>query len=203
MLFNEIVASICKMFGYDDINVEVVFEDALNSPYFDSETNIVHLVKRDGILLWNLVYQFSHEYLHYMFQIHSKGQNKDDSRWIEEIVCEAFSIYCLTLYCIEEGRYWHGYLYHNFYILNRNIESCKPIKGLGNLNFALSGYKEMNTRQFIHPVVLRILKIIEMNYKQLLDMLDLTKFVSGNEITGIHDNEIISILSDFQYQIML
>ena len=159
----------------DDISLEYV-EDKMPS-YVPHEKRI-QIVKE---LYWNEVYQLSHELLHAAFYKYN-GCMPCEYLWIEEIVCEAFSIYCIEKYCHSEKIYWFGYLSQNYYILNGNVSEPEKIKTIKELNGKLGGFKENGVRQFIHPYALDIKNIINEDFDQLEEFLNYRKYIQDGKI---------------------
>lgn len=188
---------ICEELKIDrNIYIEEVKDEI--SPYYDGNKIVLVTTGED----WKTTYQMSHELMHVAFDKYN-NPNKLNTIWIEEIVCEAFSLYCLKKY---RGRgidsiKWSGYFKKDFYIKNNNIASPASPKTIEELNDLLSGYKEYDTLQFIHPYVLKIEKIIENDIGALIEFEDLAQFCKTNEITNNTDNEIAKVILKIQTQI--
>ena len=168
-------------------------------PVFKSDTNTILIANCD---YWNQVYQLSHEFLHAAFNEHCKGKNISNYCWIEEILCEAFSIHCLKRFCKPEFPYWKLYLRPYMYYLNgncstREIVSSEGINTIQKLNEKLMNIKSYETRHFIHPLCLLIINIIDNNFSYLIDVLDFTKYLDKNGNFIECNNEIILLIKDF------
>lgn len=193
MLISDIKDYLCKEL---DIKNKIQFEYAdLNAPQCSPEIGKIQIVRRQN---WNEIYQLSHELLHISFYEHNENTLAKDCIWIEEIVCEAYSIMCLERFARDERIQWVGYLYDDFYIRNGNVNNVDTVSSVDELNKKVSGYKEFCIRQFIHPTALRIKSVIECNSKELIEFLDYQKYVEDGRLTLINDNKILQILFDFQ-----
>ena len=159
---------------------------------------------------WNCIYQVSHELLHLAFYEHkhiSKNYNTVSCinvMWIEEIVCEAFSIFCLEKYAFSQYKYWRGYLNKKFYILNGNIKNQAEINTIEELNQRLKGYKDFESRQFIHPIALQISEIIKSDFNELLYFLNYIDHLEKNRISKdfATENKIAKTIYSFQTKLM-
>lgn len=171
----------------------------VNVPLFTSSTNTIDIGNCE---YWNQVYQLSHELLHAAFNEKCHGTNKVKYRWIEEILCEAFSIYCLKQFCRDDYQSWKLYLHPYMYYINENcttreIISSEGINNINSLNEKLLEKKSYETLQFIHPLCLLIVNVIDTNIFWLYDLLDFTKYIDENDNFINCDNEIIMLLQDF------
>lgn len=196
MLISDIEDYLCKEL---DINYEIQIEYAdLNVPMCYPDKGKIQIVRRQN---WNEIYRLSHEFLHISFYEHNENTFAKECIWIEEIVCEAYSIMCLERFARNERIQWFGYLYNDFYIRNGNVNDVDTVSSIDELNKKVSGYKEFCIRQFIHPTALRIKSVIEGDNKELIKFLDYQKYVEGSRLALINDNKILQILFDFQESI--
>lgn len=176
----------CVVFGKGD-KERIVYFDARTKihlqNYLDDriDNNPALFVGLKHPYNWNEVYQLSHELLHAAFYKYN-GCMPCEYLWIEEIVCEAFSIYCIEKYCHSEKIYWFGYLSQNYYILNGNVSEPEKIKTIKELNGKLGGFKEYGVRQFIHPYALDIKNIINEDFGQLEEFLNYRKYIQDGKI---------------------
>lgn len=155
----------------------IIYEDSCeNAPYIHNTT--IHIGKCEH---WNQIYQLSHELLHAAY---SENNSKIiDYMYIEEILCEAFSIYCLKRFCRDEYVLWKSYLtpymyYCNGYTKSREIISSEGITSIQELNNKLKEYKTYATRQFIHPFVLLLVNYIDFDFNLLRDTFKYTKYIN-------------------------
>lgn len=144
---------------------------------------------------WNIIYQLSHEMMHLCF---AENMNffigSQQFIWVEEIVCEAYSIYSLKKHAQDEMKKWFGYLYDDFYI-RMGIAHEIEIENIKTLNTKLNGYKDYNIRQYIHPLSLEILRIIEHDKKAFSGFWDYSIFF--NDIENHDNNKIAVLIKDF------
>ena len=164
------------------------------SPCYSPYEKTIQIVKSR---FWNEVYQLSHELLHAAFYKYN-GCMPCEYLWIEEIVCEAFSIYCIEKYCHSEKIYWFGYLLENYYILNGNVSEHEEIKTIKELNEKLGEFKEYGVRQFIHPYALNIKNIINEDFGQLEEFLNYRKYIQDGKIESDATNRIAIKLFSLQ-----
>lgn len=149
---------------------------------------------------WNLIYQASHEMLHLAFLENNNFINYSDTTWVEEIVCEGFSLYCLKCFAKEEYLQWFGYLKPDFYLSNGNCKNVTKVSSLKELNMKLTGIKSYEIRQFIHPTALEVENIIERNISELTGFLDFQSYTDGLKITKNYAdaNRIANAILKFQ-----
>ncbi len=192
MLIKDIKDYLCKEL---DINGAIQLEYAdLNAPCCCPEIRKIQIVRKQN---WNDIYQLSHELLHISFYEHNENNFAEECIWIEEIVCEEYSIMCLERFAGDERIQWFGYLDNDFYIKNGNVNNVEIALSVDELNRMVSGYKEFGVRQFIHPTALRIKSVIESNIKELIEFLDYQKYTDEGRLIPLNDNKILQILFDF------
>ena len=101
MLISDIEDYLCKEL---DINYEIQIEYAdLNVPMCYPDKGKIQIVRRQN---WNEIYRLSHELLHISFYEHNENTFAKECIWIEEIVCEAYSIMCLERFARNERIQW-------------------------------------------------------------------------------------------------
>lgn len=153
--------------------------------HIENHKNIIEIIDSDD---WNLIYQVSHELMHLCFYENRKFSKQNKQLiFVEEIVCEAYSICNLRKYAMNEYIKWVGYLHEDMY---KKCCEAKDIQleSIEELNKKLKGYKDFNTRQYIHPLALKILHIIENERKEFEDFwryeiyFDVTNKKSNNKI---------------------
>lgn len=107
---------ICKKIlqWFEQSNVQVVsdkslvlhFDKTCETPVFLSNDKIgqnfdcIHINLEDDIKWNQLLFQLSHELCHYVIYLNNK-QDYQIIKWIEESICEAFSLFCLKKWSIE------------------------------------------------------------------------------------------------------
>ena len=108
-----------KEYFKDELNIHSNFEIIFKENIYPSISIClpeitVTIVHRED---WNIIYQLSHEMMHLCFA-ENMGffVGRQQLIWIEEIVCEAYSIYSLKKHAQDETKKWFGYLYDDFYI---------------------------------------------------------------------------------------
>lgn len=161
------------------------------SPHCDGKT--IFIVPQNEF--WNDIYQLSHEMMHLRFD-ESENKSLKQYRWFEEIICEAFSIYCLNSYAKEQYCSWRGYNLENMY-LSGNL--CKKVNfvSLSELNDALMGYKTFETRQYIHNLSLKISKRIMTNKKDFEQVWDYSnEIINENLITKDIVNDLLKQIGE-------
>lgn len=198
MTINALKNNLCKELHIDN-EIQLEYIDS-NTPVCCPEIRKVKIVKNQN---WNDVYQLSHELLHMSFYEHNGNITLNECMWIEEMVCEAYSIMCLERFSQHERIRWFGYLDNEFYIKNGNVSTADTVSSIEELNEKVSGYKEFGIRQFIHPVALHIKSVIENDINELIDFFNYQKFVKGNRLALTNDNRVLRILFDFQELIKL
>ena len=190
---NKQIDTICKLINIDRSDIMYKYDDTKNHPYLDG--NVIFI---NSINDWREIYQFAHEALHFSFFQHTNGTTTEDVAWIEEVVCEAFSIYCVELLCQTERNYWLGYRERDLYIRYCGIKGPKHICNLKHLNEELRGYKSKELLQYIHPCALDIYHIIDSNLKELDRFFNYMQFVKDNKIIRSQDSTITLPLYDLQ-----
>lgn len=196
MTINELKSNLCKELHISN-EIQLEYIDS-NTPVCCPEIKKVKIVKKQN---WNDVYQLSHELLHMSFYEHNGNSNHNECIWIEEIVCEAYSIMCLERFSQHERIQWFGYLDNEFYIRNGNVSTVDTVSSIEELNEKVSGYKEFGIRQLIHPVALQIKSVIENDINELIDFLNYQKFVNNSKLVLTNSNMVLQILFDFQESI--
>lgn len=192
---DNVVEQIKDLLHEADLSVQVYF-DADSSPYLLNGREI-HLHKTND---WRETYQLSHELLHQVFFVNNRIK-RADVMWIEEIVCESFSIFCLLYFELDDIDKWFGYLYPDFYRIFCGVHSVRSVDSIEILNKFLSGYKTLEILQFIHPTVLQILSIIQKDFSQLLSFKKYADFLSGDVLKKDTTNLIADALYVFQLSI--
>lgn len=193
MIIEEIKKCLCKELNISsDIQMEYIDS---NAPVCCPTKQKVQIVRRQD---WNDVYQLSHELLHIAFYQHNGNTSLDEFVWVEEILCEAFSIFCLEKFCQDEKRQWFGYLLEDFYIRNGNVDKADYIKSLDELNQKVSGFKEFGVRQFVHPIALRIKNILDKDFSELLNFMNYKKYIGEDHFLVNGDNHILQVLYELQ-----
>lgn len=82
------------------------FDETLNCPKFLSSENIgcpfdlIYINLKDDNKWDQLLFQLSHELCHYVIYLNNRG-DYHMIKWIEESICEAFSLFCLKKWSIE------------------------------------------------------------------------------------------------------
>lgn len=157
---------------------------------------------------WNDTYQLSHEILHLFFAENNNFNMNADTTWVEEIVCEAFSIYCLSiyendaLYDLYINNTWSGMLLSDFYFKAGVLCKKDMIKNISleDLNTKLSIRKSYKILQFIHPTALKVKHIIEEDFNQLLSFSKFPSHSKGLRLTKEYSkcNKIAEIIYNFQ-----
>lgn len=118
-------------------SLTIIFDGQADCPDFKSsnltgkENEIRLSLKNDT--KWNQVlYQLTHEICHYVIYVQNKT-NYHFCGWIEESICEAFSLFCLYLWAVEwnaigfkcnkdYGKHMYSYMTHE--IDKNNTEPC-------------------------------------------------------------------------------
>lgn len=189
------------------INYKENHDSTMDSPFININQNMSKItICFTG--KWNDTYQLSHELLHLFFAENNNFNMNTDTTWVEEIVCEAFSIYCLSiyenanLYDLKATSTWFGMWSQDFYL--KAVALCeKDMIGdisLEELNTKLSNHKSNEILHFIHPTVLEVKNIIEEDFDQLLLF---SKFPSHSKrfrLTKEYSkcNKIAEIIYNFQ-----
>lgn len=193
---NCIKRQICELLKVTD-DILYIIEEESKYPYINYEDKQIHIIQTND---WRIVYQLSHELLHYAFMIYSEYLDTNYI-WFEEILCEAFSIYCLEQFCDRDYDSWYHYLSPNMYYLEKFVTHenaiAKKSITLIELNEMLKGFKSYEIRQFIHPLALRIKAVINNNFSDLTDCLNYTKFITDNKLQNIKNNKIVLLINDF------
>ena len=192
---DNVVEQIKDLLHEADLSVQVYF-DADSSPYLLNGREI-HLHKTND---WRETYQLSHELLHQVFFVNNRIK-RADVMWIEEIVCESFSIFCLLCFELDDIDKWVGYLHPDFYCIFCGVQPVRSVDSIEILNKFLSGYKTLEILQFIHPTVLQILSIIQKDFSQLLSFKKYEDFLSGDVLKKDTTNLIADVLYVFQLSI--
>ena len=115
---NKQIEQICKLIDINHQDVVWNYHETIKNPSFSPNDKSIRINKMNN---WKEIYQFSHEALHLSFFEHTNGMAPRDVMWIEEILCEAFSLYCVELLCKDEIIDWCGYYKRDFYIRNCKI----------------------------------------------------------------------------------
>ncbi len=82
------------------------FDETLDCPIFLPSENTgcpfdcIHINLKDDIKWNQLLFQLSHELCHYVIYLNNK-QDYQIIKWIEESICEAFSLFCLKKWSVE------------------------------------------------------------------------------------------------------
>ena len=187
------IDSICELVQIDKDSFQLIYKRE-GDPEVDWENRIIYIEETND---WRKIYQFSHEALHLSFFDHNNQIHVPELNWIEEVVCEAFSIYCLTKYADDERINWCGYLWADFYKVNCKVDA-KEIRNLYHLNEELAGHKSYEVLQYIHPYVLDIVNILSWSTNQLHAFLNYTKFTNNNTIVENRNVKITMVLKDLQ-----
>ena len=177
-LTKTLITQICDLIDLDKESFQIELRPGFN-PECDLINRIIYISVKDG---WRSIYQFSHEALHLSFFDHNNHFISDDFLWIEEIVCEAFSIYCLEQFVVNEKKDWKYLLYEECYILISKIQAPKTIQSLQHLNNELIGDKDESTLQYIHEYVLHLYMMMISDIEHLQSFLDFVKYTSGGRI---------------------
>lgn len=95
-----------KLFEDSGVNVEsskllmIYFDTSLNYPIFlpgeynNDDNDKIGIKMADDSYWCQLIYQLSHELCHYVIYLNNHA-NYNVVNWLEESICEAFSLYCL------------------------------------------------------------------------------------------------------------
>lgn len=196
------IDEIRKMLNIKSIpQVDIVsYTEENNSPGLFWHGKDVKIKLIDVHQYWNLIYQASHEMLHLAFLENNNFKNHINTNWVEEIVCEGFSIYCLKCFAREEHLQWFGYLKPDFYLCNGNCKNAAKVSSLKELNMELAGVKSYEIRQLIHPTALEVENIIERNISELTRFLDFHSYTDGMKIKKDYAdaNKIANAILKFQ-----
>lgn len=189
-----IIQDICGLIHLDPNSFEIKYQHNKN-PRVYPYRRVIYISQTHN---WKEIYQFAHEALHLSFFDHNNQCYTENINWVEEIVCEAFSLYCLINFAKDECRSWYGYMSPGFYIWNCGIKGPKSIHSLKHLNDELLGDKDYEILQYIHPYVLKILQMMRQSIEHLQLFLNYTRFIEDNKICPNPDIKITLILNDMQ-----
>ena len=193
----EQINTICNIVDVNSDSFKLEYRDNCG-PEILLKERIIHINNTND---WREIYQFAHEVLHLSFWDHTGEGNVWEVNWIEEIVCESFSIYCLCSFADAERINWCGYLFPNFYkIKNRNLVPIK-IGSLDQLNQELDGHKSFEILDFIQPYVLCISDLMLCDIENLYNCLNYMVFVENNKIVIDKNVKITKVLHELQYLI--
>ena len=194
-LTQEQINTMCQLVDVDTSSVRWFYTPTFQNPYYLLADRTIHISKTDD---WREVHQFAHEVMHLSFAEHTNHIHDPDLIWIEEIVCTAFSIYCIDYLCQLEFRLWKPYLNNNVYSLYFGSNKLRRIQDIAELNKHLDGDKDYDVLNFVHPYVLRIYKAMLKDRTTITEFLNYLLYVKDDRVVFKYDIEFTLPLVEIQ-----